>query len=229
MTTHAVPPIVDRATWQRERDALLVREKAHTREGDAIAAARRRLPMIEVPPVTLVGAHGRTSLVDVFDGRSQLLVYTFMWHHGQPIAGQCEGCTLALWGAPEPSYLHARGVSFAVLSEGPYEELAPLREFMGWTMPWYSTSEALGEPAVAGGGQIRAYLREGDRVFQTNEVDGRGDEVLTTSLKLLDLTVYGRQETWEDSPVGWPQPDGASRWWRRDGRPVAQWSRPGVS
>jgi predicted dithiol-disulfide oxidoreductase (DUF899 family) len=228
MSVHAMPSIVDRGTWQRERAALLDREKAHTREGDAIAAARRRLPMTEIEPVSLIGAQGPTPLIDIFQGRSQLLVYAFMWTDEAPIAQQCEGCTISLWDAPEPSYLHARDTSFAVFSEGAYAELAPFRDFMGWTMPWYSTSAVRDNEAVAGGGEIKAFLRDGGRVFQTYDTTGRGVEALMTSLRLLDLTAYGRRETWEHSPEGWPQPDGACAWWRREGRPVGQWSRPGV-
>src|SRR5919108_1868392 len=93
-TEYPLPEIVDRAAWQAEVDRVLVREKAHTREGDAIAAARRRLPMVEVDARTqLVGAHGPVSLVEVFEGRRQLIVYLHMWHDAKPAADQCEGCT----------------------------------------------------------------------------------------------------------------------------------------
>src|SRR5262245_24648285 len=105
---NGLPPIVDRATWQKERDALLVREKAHTREGDAIAAARRRLPMVEVDPaVTLVGEDGPVTLLDVFEGRSQLIAYFHMWHTGHPAAEQCEGCTFFNGQVRELSNLHS--------------------------------------------------------------------------------------------------------------------------
>jgi predicted dithiol-disulfide oxidoreductase (DUF899 family) len=233
MTAPAVPPIVDRAAWQREREALLIREKAHTREGDAIAAARRRLPMTEVDASTVVmGEHGPTPLLEVFDGRDQLIAYKHMWHLGQPIEGQCEGCTLSMWGFQDASYLHAAGVSFAVFCEGPWEDVRPFRDFMGYTLPWYSIA-GVEDPAVAAGlvddrGLISCYLRVGDRVYLTNEVVARGVEAIMTSLKLLDMTVYGRQEQWEDSPAGWPQTP-TYRIWRTDGRPTAQWSRPGAT
>jgi predicted dithiol-disulfide oxidoreductase (DUF899 family) len=104
---------------------------------------------------------------------------------------------------------------------------------MGYTVPWYSI-HGVDDPAVGAGllddrGFIACYLRDGDRVFLTNEVTLRGVEAIMPMLKLLDMTVYGRQETWEDSPDGWPQPDGPSGWWRRDGRPIAQWTRPGAT
>ena len=233
MTPPATPPIVDRETWQREREKLLIREKAHTREGDAIAAARRRLPMTEVDgTTTVVGESGPTPLLDVFDGRDELVVYKHMWHLGKPIEEQCEGCTLSMWGFQDASYLHARGVSFAVFCEGPWEDIQPFREFMGYRVPWYSVY-GVDDPAIAGGlvdtrGLISCYLRVGDRVFLTMETIHRGVEAIIPSLKLLDMTAYGRKEVWEDSPEGWPQgPTYAI--WRTEGRPTAQWSRPGVT
>jgi predicted dithiol-disulfide oxidoreductase (DUF899 family) len=223
-TAIPAPPVVDRETWLREREALLVREKAHTRAGDAIAAARRRLPMTEVAPVSLVGAHGPTPLPDIFEGRDQLVVYKHMWHLGKPFEDQCEGCTISIWNFHDAAYLQARGITFAVFGEGPYEELAPFREFMGYTHPWYSIY-GIDEPSIArGSGVIACYLRRGDRVFLTYETTGRGVEAIMGSLKLLDMSVYGRQEAWEDSPEGWPQ-DPTYSWWRQDGRPVAQWTR----
>src|SRR5689334_21503996 len=104
-----IPPVVDRQTWLRERNELLGREKAHTREGDAIAAARRRLPMVEVAPVSLVGAAGPTRLPDIFQGRDQLLVYKHMWHLGKPFEDQCEGCTFNIWNFQNAAYLEACG------------------------------------------------------------------------------------------------------------------------
>jgi predicted dithiol-disulfide oxidoreductase (DUF899 family) len=225
-TTTPAPPVVDRETWLREREALLVHEKAHTREGDAIAAARRRLPMTEVAPISLVGAHGPTPLQDIFDGRDQLLVYKHMWHLGKPFEEQCEGCTATIWDFQNAAYLEERGISFAVFGEGPYEEMAPFREFMGYTHPWYSTY-GVEDPAYAGGGVIACFLRRGDRFFLTYETTGRGVEAIMSSHRLLDMTAYGRQETWEDSPEGWPQEPTYTRW-RRDGRPVPQWTRPGA-
>lgn len=232
MTSLPLPPNVDREAWQRERAVLLTREKAHTREGDAIAAARRRLPMTEVDASALVvGDDGPIPLLDVFAGRDQLIAYKHMWHLGEPIEGQCEGCTLSMWAFQDASYLHAAGVSFAVFCEGPWEDVRPFRDFMGYTLPWYSVASAE-DPAVAAGlvddrGLISCYLRVEDKVYLTNEVVHRGVEAIMTSLKLLDMTVYGRQEQWEDSPEGWPQGP-TYRIWRSDGRPTAQWSRPGA-
>lgn len=226
MNTGPMPPVVDRAEWRVARDAILDREKAHTREGDAIAAARRRLPMTEMPPVTVTGPDGAVPLIDVFEGRRMLMAYFHMWHDDQPFERQCEGCTFSTCHMQMLDYLHARGVTYAVFSEGAYAESAAFREFMGYTWPWYSAKDS--DPALVDGrgfGLIACYLREGDRVFETYWTTGRGVEALTTSYHALDMTVFGRQESWEDSPDGWPRvPDGGHQW-RINGRPIAQWSR----
>jgi predicted dithiol-disulfide oxidoreductase (DUF899 family) len=134
-----LPAVVDRSTFQAELDALRVREKAHTREGDAIAAARRRLPMVEVDGTTrLIGQRGPATLLDAFEGRRMLITYYFMWHIGHPAPEQCEGCTWVTSQVRELSYIHSRDVTLAVFCQGPYEESARYRDFMGWEMPWYS-------------------------------------------------------------------------------------------
>lgn len=228
-TGAALPEITDRATWQARIDALRVQEKAHTRAGDALAAERRRLPMVEVDPRTpLVGAGGPVPLLDLFEGRSQLIAYFHMWHTGRPAAEQCEGCTFSTTHITELSYLHSRDVSYATLCEGPYEESDRYRDFMGWTVPWYSVPAESVDRLVAGRyfGVLAAYLRDGDRVYETYWTTGRGNELMTPSYALLDRTVYGRQELWEDSPESWPQHYGTQGdQFRLDGRPTAQWSR----
>src|ERR1700757_3311558 len=150
-----VPKTVDRATFQAELDALRIREKAHTHEGDAIAAARRRLPMVEVDATTkLIGPHGPLTLLEAFEGRRQLIAYYFMWHTGHPAPEQCEGCTWVTTQVRELSYLHSRDVTFAVFCQGrnvtydtppahPYDESVRYRDFMGWDMPWYSAHASL--------------------------------------------------------------------------------------
>jgi predicted dithiol-disulfide oxidoreductase (DUF899 family) len=223
----AIPPIVDHRTWLDQRTSLLAREKAHTREGDAIAAARRRLPMTEIENVELVGADGPVRLLDLFQGRQQLVVYLHMFHSGQPIEQQCEGCTLTQWNFQEASYLNEEGVSYAVICEGPWAEVGPFREFMGYPQPWYSADGVDVPPFNGGYGTIVCFLRVGDRIYETYETTDRGVEPMMTTLKLLDLTVYGRQESWEDSPEDWPQ-RAAYSFWRRDGRPTGQWTRPGA-
>jgi predicted dithiol-disulfide oxidoreductase (DUF899 family) len=162
----------------------------------------------------------------MFAGRRMLIVYFFMWHKGAPHHKQCEGCTHSQV-AMNPAvcaYLAARDVHYAVFSSGPWDEIVAYRDFMGWTTPWYSTADSGAALATRDGGDLRCYLRDGGRVFQTYETKWRGIEAMLPTLQLLDLTPYGRQETWEDSPDGWPQ-DRPGSWWRRDGRPVAQWTR----
>jgi predicted dithiol-disulfide oxidoreductase (DUF899 family) len=235
-----LPVVVDRAAFQAEVDRLRVREKAHTREGDAIAAARRCLPMTEVDAsLTLAGPAGPVSLLEAFEGRRQLIAYYFMWHPGRPAAQQCEGCTWANSHIGELSYLHSRGITYAVFCQGPYDESARYRDFMGWDMPWYSALPSLDELLVGrevGLFDLVCYLRDGDRVFETYWTTRRGVEAMDYSYALMDLTVHGRQEAWEDSPPGRPRSghlfraDGGAPDWPRvsawpGGRPTAQWPR----
>ncbi len=119
------PEIVDRSTFQAELDALRVREKAHTREGDAIAAARRRLPMVAVNGATpLIGERGAATLLDAFEGRRMLIAYYFMWHAGRPAPEQCEGCTFYTSQVRELSFIQSRDVTYATFCQGPFEESA---------------------------------------------------------------------------------------------------------
>ncbi len=213
--TLGMPAVVDRATYQAELDQLRVREKAHTREGDAIAAARRRLPMVEVDStIPLIGPHGPVTLLEVFEGRRLLIAYYHMWYTGRPAAEQCEGCTLYNGQVRELSYLHSRDVTYATFCQGPYEESVRYRDFMGWDVPWYSVQDSA--EALLAGRQVNwfylvCYLRHEDRVFETYWTNGRGVEVMAPGYVLLDRTVYG-QFTGEQT-------------YRTNGRPTAQWSR----
>ena len=225
-----LPPITDRRSFQEKLNALRVEEKALTRAGDALAARRRRLPMVAVDPTTpLIGPAGQMTLLDAFEGRSQLIAYFHMWHEGRPTAGQCEGCTFSTTHVQELSYLHSRDVTYATFCEGDYEVSSRYRDFMGWTQPWYSVPEESYGELIAGRhfGILVSYLRDGDRAYETYWTTGRGNEIMAPSLALLDRTVFGRQELWEDSPEGWQQHwssrDGSA--FRQDGRPTAQWSR----
>ncbi|MFI1763620.1 DUF899 family protein [Streptomyces sp. NPDC020800] len=244
------PPVVDLATWQAARDELLVREKAHTREGDAIAAARRRLPMVEFDgTVEVVGPDGPVPFLDLFQGRDELVVYKHMWYDGAPHQGQCEGCTTTAWHLKDAVYLNARGVSFAVLTTGRWDEVASFVDFMGYTQPWYSVRD-VDAPVGGGMGQLVCFLRDGDRVFLTYSTTGRGNERVNGALGLLDMTPYGRGEAWEDNPEGrrvigdvhegYPSVGRQACWyWRSDAdgnatwgptsRPVPQWTRPGAT
>ena len=232
------PNVVDRRAFQAELDALLVREKAHTHEGDAIAAARRRLPMVEVDPaIAVTGSRGAVTLLDTFEGRRMLIAYYFMWQTGKPAPEQCEGCTWVTTQVSELSYLHSRDITFAVFCQGPYEESARYRDFMDWKIPWYSAKQSLDALLAgrrAGMMYLMCYLRQEQKVFETYWTTRRGVEAMDYSYALMDLTVYGRQEPWEESPAGWPQRctytrtrTGSPTWepeWP-GGRPVAQWPR----
>jgi predicted dithiol-disulfide oxidoreductase (DUF899 family) len=237
----ALPKVVDRAAFQAELDRLLVREKAHTHEGDAIAAQRRRLPMVEIDGgIELIGPNGPTTVLDAFEGRKQLMAYYFMWHHGHPAAEQCEGCTWNNTQVTEREYLHSRGITYAIFCQGPWDQSSRYREFMGWDVPWYSAQNSLEQLLInkrIGSMHLVCYVRDGDRVFETYATTNRGVQVVDHVYSLMDLTVYGRQEPWEDSPDGWPQgqtgyvrtmtgpPDWqASPGWP-EGRPIAHWSR----
>ncbi len=224
-----VPNIVDRSTFQAELDALRVREKAHTKEGDAIAAARRRLSMVEVDGATpLIGERGAVALLDAFEERRMLIAYYFMWNTGRPAPEQCEGCSFYTSQLRELSFIHSRKVTYATFCQGPYDESIRYRNFMGWQMPWYSAQDSLDTLLVGrrvGLMHIVCYLRLGSRVFETYWTTRRGVEAMDNSYHLLDLTVYGRQEAWENSPAGWPRWPKGQHPYRTDGRPIVQWPR----
>ncbi len=188
--------------------------------------------------VQVTGPDGPVPFLDLFQGRDELVVYQHMWHDGAPHQGQCEGCTVTAWNVKDAVYLNARGVSFALLTSGPWDEVAPYVEFMGYTQPWYSVR---GVEAPVGGemGHIACFLRDGDRVFLTYSTTGRGTEPIDACFGLLDMTPYGRGEAWEDSPEGWPEGHPPCWYWRSDAdgvatwgptsRPVPQWARPGAT
>jgi hypothetical protein len=191
-------------------DALRAREKAHTREGDAIAAARRRLPMVEVDGSTpLVSEHGPVTLSDAFEGRRMLVAYYFMWHAGRPAPEQCEGCTFYTSQVRELSFLHSRDVTYATFCQGPYEESARYRKFMGWEMPWYcAQGNALDTLLVGrrvGMMHIVCYLRQGSNRaeafaerghFPRQELErqrlaaGDADGTASQPLQVLDLRLH---------------------------------------
>jgi predicted dithiol-disulfide oxidoreductase (DUF899 family) len=249
-----LPTVVHRTAYEAEIETLRLREKAHTREADAIAAARRRLPMVEVEGgLRLLGPHGPTTLLGAFEGRRQLLAYYFMWWPGRPAAEQCEGCTFYTNQVAELSALHSRDITYAVLTQGrntaygpqdeltSYNESLRYRDFMGWTMPWYSAQDSL-ESLLPGRElglfHLVSYVRIGEQVFETYWTKRRGVQAMDYSYALMDLTVWGRQETWETSPSGWPQSctnvrtDAGAPGWppaaERSGRPLDQWARIGA-
>ena len=207
MTTAALPRVTDHDTWRRELDALRVREKAATRELDAVAAQRRRLPMVELPEYTLVGAEGPVRLVDVFAGRSQLITYSHMWSDGRE--WQCPGCTGWTSQFTRLEFLDDYDARFVVVTQGAIGEALAYREKVGNRMDWYSTADSpfgadMGAPPNAGFA-VNVFLRDGDTVYRTWHTDGRGTEQLGHLHGLIDVLPYGRQEDWQDVPDGWPQ------------------------
>jgi predicted dithiol-disulfide oxidoreductase (DUF899 family) len=212
--TTGLPPVVDKETWQRELDALRVREKAATRELDAIAAQRRRLPMVEMPDYVLEGEEGPVRLVDVFDGQKQLIVYHHMWSADQE--WQCSGCTGFTSQFTRLEFLKNYDARFVIVTQGPIDEALAYKRCVGNKMTWYSTANSpfgadVGAPP-GGGFAVNVFLRHGDKVYRTWHTNGRGTEQLSYSFALIDLLPYGRQEEWQDSPDGWPQFPTYSRW-----------------
>ncbi|MBO1330146.1 DUF899 family protein [Streptomyces sp. VRA16 Mangrove soil] len=213
-TEKALPPVVDAATWEKELAALRVREKAATRELDAIAAQRRRLPMVEMPEYVLEGADGPVRLAEIFGEHPQLIVYSHMWHQGA--AWQCPGCTGFTSQFTRLLGLEKFDARFVVVTQGPIDEALAYRRKVGNRMEWYSTAHSpfgsdVGAPPD-GGFAVNVFLRDGDTVYRTWHTSGRGTEQLSHLFGLVDLLPYGRQEEWQDVPDGWPQSPTYSRW-----------------
>lgn len=230
----AIPPLASREEWLKARIELLELEKAHTREYDRINALRRRLPMVAIEKeYVFTGESKRCTLVELFGENDQLIVYHFMF--GPDWESGCEGCTAFVDALGDLSGLAKRKVGFVLVSLAPIEKLMAYRALRGWTLPWYSSygtsfnadfgvtvgpgasesynyrSGAAHEAAI---GKLEApsempgtsvFFRVGGDVFHTYSTFQRGGEALTDSYRLLDITPYGRQEDFEDSPPGWPQ------------------------
>ncbi|SHL23780.1 DUF899 family protein [Actinacidiphila paucisporea] len=211
---NALPPVVDVPTWQKELAALRVREKAATRELDAIAAQRRRLPMVEMPDYVLEGEDGPVRLAEIFGEHPQLIVYSHMWHEGAE--WQCGGCTGFTSQFTRLAGLEKFDARFVIVTQGPIDEALAYKRKVGNKMTWYSTANStfggdVGAPPN-GGFAVNVFLRDGDTVYRTWHTDGRGTEQLSYLFPLVDVLPYGRQEEWQDSPDGWPQSPTYSRW-----------------
>jgi predicted dithiol-disulfide oxidoreductase (DUF899 family) len=216
--------VVSEAQWAQALQEIRGEEKQATRAADALAAKRRRLPAVEInKPYRFQGPDGEVGLRDMFEGRRQLILYHFMFApnaDGWPDAG-CDGCSMFVDQIGHPAHLHARDVTFALVSLAPLERLEAYRRRMGWTLPWYSSggsdfSHDMGTTSSSGGEMfgLSVFITERDRVLRTYFTDGRGVEALGSVWTFLDLTPLGRQENWEDSPPGRPQGDPYT-WWRR--------------
>jgi predicted dithiol-disulfide oxidoreductase (DUF899 family) len=233
--TNAYPPIASRAEWRAERTRLLAREKEVTRLKDSVAAERRRLPMVRVQKdYVFEGLEGKRRLVDLFEGRTQLIVYHFMFDPENEKG--CPGCTGFVDSLGDLSLLAERNTTFVLISRAPFPKLDAYRKQRGWSRPWVSSfgsdfnydfhvtldekvcpveyNYRSKEELLARGGPeqlegeshgLSVFFRMNDEVFHTYSVYARGVENLTDAYSLLDVTPYGRQEDWEDSPAGWPQ------------------------
>jgi predicted dithiol-disulfide oxidoreductase (DUF899 family) len=208
-----LPQIVTPEEWQQANEALRAKEKQATRERDALAAERRRQPMMEFSAdYEFEGPDGVVSLTDLFEGRPQLIVYHF-WL--PPDGDPCGGCSMFTDQVSELAHLNARDVTFAIVSRAPQDQIAALKQRMGWEMPWYTVvgeefQKALGTDQYFA---LDVFLRDGDQIFLTYATTGRGVEALGSVWTFLDLTPLGRQEEWEDTPPGRPQSP-PYQWWR---------------
>jgi predicted dithiol-disulfide oxidoreductase (DUF899 family) len=209
-----LPRIVSPDEWQAARDALLVKEKEATRAQDALAAERRRMPMVAFPKEYIFETpDGKASLTDLFDGRRQLIVYHFMLDPGSD--HRCLGCSSFTDNIGNLAHLRARDTNMVLVSPAPLAEIQPYKARMEWTVPWVSSygSDFTPDCGLDGGFGLSVFLRDGDDVYRTYFTTSRGVDRLRMDLNLLDMTPYGRQEIWEDSPAGWPQTP-PYQWWR---------------
>lgn len=212
-----LPAVVSQEEWQAARDELLKKEKEAMRARDALAAERRRLPMVEFrSDHVFEGADGPVTLLDLFEGRRQLIVYHFMYYAHDNPSERCSGCSMFVDNLGHPAHLNARDTTMVLVSrEAPVDGIEEFKDRMDWQIPWYSDasgafSDACGVTKFFG---LSAFIRDGDRVFRTYFTTSRAVESIGTVWELLDITPLGRQEAWEDSPEGYPQtpPYG---WWK---------------
>jgi len=214
-----LPPVVSAGEWKAAREEMLVKEKELTRARDALAAERRRMPRLAVEEeYRFDGPDGPVSLADLFAGRRQLIVYRFFFDpdvKGYPEKG-CPGCSFVADQVAHLAHLNARETTLVFVSRAPQEEIARLKERMGWEIPWFTLTDSFDADfdVAEWHGTNVFYKDDEDRIFRTYFVDSRGDEQMGSTWNYLDITPLGRQEEWEDSPEGYPQtpPYG---WWKR--------------
>jgi predicted dithiol-disulfide oxidoreductase (DUF899 family) len=211
-----VPPIVSPQEWADARDELLVEEKQLTRARDALAAKRRRMPRMAVEKeYRFDGPAGAASLLDLFEGRRQLIVYRFFFEpgvSGWPDRG-CGGCSFLADQVGHLAHLNARDTTLAFVSRAPQADIERWKARMGWEMPWYTlTDDFDADFGVDEWHGTNAFVRDGEQILRTYFVNNRGDEAMGSTWSFLDLTALGRQEQWEDSPEGYPQ-TAPYQWW----------------
>jgi predicted dithiol-disulfide oxidoreductase (DUF899 family) len=209
-------PIVSPQEWDSARAELLVKEKEHTRARDALAAERRRMPWMAVDKeYAFEGPDGPASLLDLFAGRRQLIVYRFFFEPGVanwPESG-CPGCSFLADQVAHLAHLNARYTTLVFASRAPQADIERWKARMGWDIPWYTlTDDFDADFGVDEWHGTNAFFRDDDRVFRTYFVNSRGDEAMGSTWSYLDITALGRQEKWEDSPEGYPQTPSYG-WW----------------
>ncbi|WP_309114530.1 DUF899 domain-containing protein [Saccharothrix sp.] len=218
------PPIVTAEEWEEHRQALLTREKELTKARDALAAERRRMPWLPVTkPYAFDTANGPKSLLDLFEGRRQLIVYRAFMDpgvHGWPDHG-CKGCSMVADQVAHPAHLNARDTTLVFASRAPQSDLVRIKAKMGWEhIPWHTITDDFDKDfGVDQWHGTNAFIREDDKVYRTYFVNNRGDEAMGSTWSYLDITALGRQETWEDSPEGYPQTP-PYEWWIWHDEPV---------
>lgn len=210
------PPVVSSEEWMAAFERMLVKEKATMRARDALVAERRRMPWMAVEkPYSFEGPNGRVSLLDLFEGRRQLIVYRAFFEPG--VKGwpdrACDGCSMVADQASHLAHLNARNTTLAYVSRAPQARIAQLKSRMGWNMPWYGLTDSFDTDFGVGEWHgHNVFIHDGERIFRTYLIKERGDEAMGTVWSFLDITPLGRQETWEDSPPGYPQTP-PYEWW----------------
>lgn len=209
----ALPPIVSHEQWVKAHESLLAKEKAHTRASDALAAERRRQPMVEISKkYVFTGENGERDLLALFAGRRQLIVY----HHMLKPADEspCSGCCMFTDMIGHLAHLNARDTTLVLVARAPIDEIISLKKRMGWEIPWYSTSDSFNADFnINDMHGLSVFLQDSGKIYRTYFTTGRGVEHLGSVWTFLDLTPLGRQEKWEDSPADWPQTE-PYEWWK---------------
>ena len=227
------PPIVGREEWEEAWQRLLVKEKAVTRAQDALAAERRRMPWLAVEKgYAFDGPNGNVSLLDLFEGRRQLIVYRAF--HEPGVFGwpdhACRGCSMVADQVAHLAHLNARDTTLVFASRAPQADIARLKERMGWEqIPWFTVTDGFDKDfGVDEWHGHNVFIRDGDAIFRTYFINSRGDEQMGGTWNYLDITPLGRQELWEDSPEGYPQTP-TYKWWNwhdgyvEDAAPDKKW------
>jgi len=220
------PKIVSQEEWLAARESLMAKEKQLTHQRDALAADRRRMPWMAVEKqYEFDGPKGKVSLLDLFEGRRQLIVYRAFFEPG--VFGwpdhACRGCSLGADQVSHLSHLNARDTTLVYASRAPQADIERLKTRMEWKMPWYTITDGFdADFGVDLWHGHNAFIREGDKIFRTYFINSRGDEAMGSVWSYLDITALGRQENWEDSPEGYPKSEPYKWWnWHDQYAPVA--------